>query len=145
MTVPETLKKNWIYIAFVIIVILPLIYVAVAFVMMVNEPSYALELYELNDSDACQPTGYYTENYTIAAKKYNATLLTEEDFKEFPKLAPIIRDRNQKPSFADSKGKGVYHVSYWEEEHSAFTDHFGLFGCLEFKGKRYNFNFMHVD
>jgi len=42
MTVSETLKKNWIYIALFIIVIIPLMYVIVSFVMMVNEPSYAL-------------------------------------------------------------------------------------------------------
>lgn len=51
MTVSETLKKNWIYIVFVIIVIIPLMYVIVSFVMMVNEPSYALVLNELKDSD----------------------------------------------------------------------------------------------
>ena len=110
----------------------------------VNEPNYALVLNELNDGDAIQPTNYYSENYTIG-QTYEVTPLTEEDFKVFPILASIIRDKSQKPIYVDNKGRGVYHVPFWEDEHSAFTSRFGLSGCLEYKGKRYNFVFMHVD
>jgi hypothetical protein len=50
-------------------VILPLIYVGADFVKMTNEPSYCLILTELKDGDATQYTGYYTENYSLGAKK----------------------------------------------------------------------------
>jgi len=143
MTLSETLKKYW-YVPFAIFGILLLCYFIVLFVMISNEPSYRLYLFELNDNSRIQPTGYYTENYTIGYKSQVFTL-TEEDFKVFPKLAPIIRDKNQKPGFVDNEGSIVYTVAYREDEHSAFTSRFGLFGCLEYKGKYYNFNFINVD
>lgn len=73
-------------------------------------------------------------------KKYDAIPLTEEDFKEFPILASIIRDKSQKPDYGSS-----YRVDFWIDGYSAFTYHFSLFGCLEYQKKRYNFNFMQVD
>ena len=143
MTVSETLKKYW-YVPFAIFGILLLSFFIVIFAMMMYNPSYSLRVVELNDSEGIQPTGYYTENYTIGQTSKVSTL-TEEDFKVFPKLAPIIRDKSQKPGFVDNEGRDVYYVDYWEEEHSAFTSRFGLFGCLEYRGKYYNFMFMNVN
>ena len=127
MTFFETLKKYW-YVPFAIFGILLLSYF-ILFVMMVNDPSYRLYVYELNDSH--HPS--------------NAITLTEEDFKVFPKLAPIIRDKSQKPSYTDSEGRSTYYVHYWENEHYAFVSHFGKRGDLEYKGKINRFDFMHVD
>jgi hypothetical protein len=127
MTLSETLKKYW-YIPFAIFGILFLSYF-ILFVMMVNEPSYGLIIYELGNSN--QPS--------------NAIMLTEEDFKVFPKLAPIIRDKSQKPSYIDNEGRNTYTVKYWEDEHYAFVSHFGNWGDLEYKGKHYRFLFMNVD
>jgi hypothetical protein len=144
MTVSETLKKNWIYIAFVIIVIIPLMYVIVSFVMMVNEPSYALVLNELKDSDnpnllieCCNDAGDFVQKSFVIP-------LTEEDFEKFPKLASIMRDKNQKPSYEDNEGRPVYQVYISDEEKGAFESQFPG-GYLEYKGKRYHFAFLHVD
>ena len=83
MTISETLKKNWIYIAFVVIVILPLTYVIVSFVMMMNEPSYALIIEEMNDRDVVETAGYW-DNGTFNHSSNPFINLTEEDFKTFP-------------------------------------------------------------
>jgi hypothetical protein len=144
MTFHETLKEKWIYIAFVIIVIIPLMYVIVSFVMMVNEPSYALVLEELNDSEVIQFTGYFTENGSIIQTS-NVINLTEEDFRLFPKLAPIIRDKDQKALYVNRQDRQVYHVNIWDDEYSAFVSQIGSSGYLGYNGKRYHFAFMHVD
>lgn len=144
MTVSETLKKNWIYIAFVIIVIIPLMYVIVSFVMMMNEPSYALIIEEMNDSDVVETAGYWNNGAFIYTSNPFINL-TEEDFKTFPKLSPIIRDKSQKSSYMGFNGRVTYRVNYWEDEHYTFVSHFGNNGYLEYKGERYWFGFMHVD
>jgi hypothetical protein len=71
--------------------------------------------------------------------------LTEEDFKAFPKLAPIIRDKSQKSNHMGFNGRVNYLVNYWEDEHYTFISHFGYSGYLGYNGKRYWFNFMNVD
>lgn len=146
MTISENLKKHWIYVVFIIIVIIPLMYVVVSFVMMANEPSYRLVIEELNESDDIQSGGYWengslirTSNPAIAIK------LTEEDFKTFPKLASIIQDRSQKSRYIGFNGRVTYWVDYWEDEHYTFVSHFGNNEVLEYKGKRYHFMFMNVD
>jgi len=147
MTSSEPKKNIWNIVVPIMVTLLIVFIVGLSYWFwssVVNEPSYALVINELNDGDVLQPTGYYTENYTIGQTNKDCTL-TEEDFRTFPKLAPIIRDKSQKPDFVDKEGRGVYHVDYWEDEHSAITSRFGLFGCFEYKEKRYNFNFMHVD
>ena len=145
MTVSETLKKNWIFIVFGLIVIIPLMYVMISLVMTNYEPSYALIIEELNEGDVLENTNYW-ENGSLFTN-YNPTTinLTEEDFKTFPKLAPIIRDKSQKSGDVGSNGRVTYQVYYWEDEHYPFVSHFGDGGYLEYKGKRYRFGFIHVD
>lgn len=129
MTVSETLKKNWIYIAFVIIVILPLTYFIVSFIMEMNEPSYAIIIEEMNDSDVVESAGiWYNGSFIYTTNPF--INLTEEDFKTFPKLE-IIRDKSQKNSHVGVNGKVTYSVNYWEEEHYTFVSHFGNNGYLE--------------
>jgi hypothetical protein len=128
----------------VIFLIVFIVWISYLFWSNMNEPSYALVINELKDGDAIQPTSYYTENYTIGQTN-EITPLSEDDFKAFPILTSIIRDKTQKPIYVDDEGRGTYHVPFWEDGYSAFTSRFGLSGCLEYKGERYNFAFMHVD
>jgi hypothetical protein len=144
MPISETLKKNWIYIVFVIILILPLTYVIVSYIMIMNEPSYALTIEEMNDNDTIDSAGEWN-NGTFVYTSNPFINLTEEDFKTFPKLAPIIRDKSQKSSDVGSNGRVAYRIDYWEEEHYTFVSRFGYNGYLEYKGKRYHFIFMNVD
>lgn len=109
-----------------------------------NEPSYALIIEELNDSEIIPFSGYFNEKGEVV-NTTSVVSITEEDFKTFPKLAPIIRDKSQKSSYMGFNGRVTYRVNYWEEEHYTFVSHFGNSGYLEYKGKRYSFGFMHVD
>ena len=119
-------------------------YVIVSLVMTNYEPSYALIIEELNDTEVINVQGYFAENGSFIQTS-NVINITEEDFKTFPKLAPIIRDKSQKSSYLSFNGRLTYRVDYWEEEHYTFVSHFGYNGHLEYKGKRYWFGFMHVD
>jgi hypothetical protein len=146
MTSSEPKKNIWNIVVPIMVILLIVFIVGISYLFWsnMNEPSYSLVINELKDGDAIQPINYYTENYTIG-QKYEVTPLSEDDFKVFPILASIIRDKTQKPIYVDDEGRGTYHIPFWEDGHSAFTSRFGLSGGLEYKGKRYNFAFMHVD
>ena len=95
MTLSEIMKKYW-YIPFTIFGILFLSYFVVGLVMQMNEPSYVLTVYELNDCDVIPFSGYFNEKGEVINTP-RVIPFTDEDFEQFPKLASIIRDKSQKP------------------------------------------------
>jgi hypothetical protein len=74
-----------------------------------RESYSTLYLYELNDSGV--PQGIIIS-------------LTEEDFKECPQLASVIRDKNIKPVQIWDDGKRIYRIPLTVEEMYRFRDHY---------------------
>jgi hypothetical protein len=144
MTISETLKKNWIYIVFIIIVILPLMYVGAIIIVSINEPNYRLEVKKLNENETPNFLIICCDEKGDMVQKTFLIPLTEEDFTQFPELASIIRDENVKSSYADYEGRLYYYVSLSDEEKYAIESHYPG-GYLEYKGNRYHISFMHVD
>jgi hypothetical protein len=149
MTVSETLKKYW-YVPVAIIGIPLLIYLILLILLMgvfpliMNHPPYALIITELNDNETpnflfvcCDEKGDFVQKTFLIP-------LTEEDFTQFPKLASIIRDKNQKNSYMDFNDRVTYKVDISNDEKYTIESHFPG-GYLEYKGKRYNIVFMNVD
>jgi hypothetical protein len=97
-----------------------------------GESFSTLYLYELNGSVA--PQG-------------NITSLAEKDFSIFPKLAPVIRDNNQKPVTVLENGNRLYTIPLTNEEYYKFKNLYvpsgnaGVFEYFfEYKGKYYFYN-----
>jgi hypothetical protein len=87
-----------------------------------GESDSTLYLYELNQSVA--PQG-------------NMISLTEEDFKTYPKLAPVIRDNKQKPIQILKNGNRLYTIPLTMEER---YDYYPLVDkILEYEGKYYSY------
>ena len=123
MTFSETLKKRW----FVLVAILGIIILLICFVfinMIGNVPSEIIFIYELNGSVV--PQG-------------NIISLTENDFKVFPKLAPVIRDLTEKPVETTNDGRLLYKIHLYDNERSAFIPLYGSSGFFEYKGKYYHY------
>jgi hypothetical protein len=129
MTFSDTMKKHW------FISILAIIFIAFCFVIFNwngimtligrGEPHSTLFLYELNESIV--PQG-------------NIISLSEPDFGAFPKLAPVIRDRDQKPDAISDNGRRLYIIPLKSEEYYKFNKLYLAPGFFEYKGKYYFFN-----
>jgi hypothetical protein len=105
MTYIEILKKRW-YVFIAILVIIILLLYWFGFITLIGGGSFStLRLYELNESVVTQG---------------NSISLTEEDFKEFPQLASIIRDKNTKPTLIDKNGIRYYEVNFSSNEFNRF-------------------------
>ena len=95
---------------------------------MIHDPVSTIFIYELNSSVIPQE---------------NSISLTEEDFKVFPKLAPVIRDKTQKAVVIMDDGRLLYKISLFEEdERYTFTIRYGSSGFFEYKGKYYSYGLM---
>jgi len=80
MNIFETLKKRW-YVLIAILGIVIFLMILACFSAIIGDPSATIFIYELNTSVV--PQG-------------NSISLTAEDFRVFPKLAPVVRDKTQK-------------------------------------------------
>ena len=134
MTFSDTLKKNWFISLLVIIFIVSSLLVLswIGFMTLSEEPFSTLSLYELNGSVV--PQG-------------NIIPLAEKDFSVFPKLAPVIRDKNQKPNAILDNGNRLYTIPLTNEEYNKFKNLYlpsgnaGVFEYFfEYKGKYYFYN-----
>jgi hypothetical protein len=137
MTFIELLKKRWyFFIAFVVIGIFVLNWFGI--ITIIGKESFStLYLYESNESVVPQ-------GYTFS--------LTEEDFKEFPQLASVIRDKTAKPTAIyksgirlyyiplSSKEYGLFLARYWSNVSRSETDKpFPHNRIFEYDGKYYEF------
>jgi hypothetical protein len=87
----------------------------------------------------------YKVNQSFVPQK-NIISLTDEDFKVFPKMAPVIRDETQKPD-AIEDDQSLYVIPLTDSEDQIFTERYlpyypgdmsyGRF--LEYKGKYYRY------
>lgn len=133
MTLTDILKKRW-YVFVVIIGVIVLLLVWSGYFSFIGGESFSsLSLYESNES-------LIPQGYTIA--------LTEEDFKEFPQLASIIRDKNTKPTVIYKNGIRFYHISFTSDEYSRFISHYWSNWSrsedrriFEYKGEYYEYGY----
>jgi hypothetical protein len=133
MTFFETLKKRWYIFIAILGIIIILLHWFGYITIFETEHFSTLYLYEQNRSVI--PLGYITH-------------LTEEDFNLFPKLAPVIRDQNQKPLQILDDGERLYTIPLTQEEYYLFNSHYLPFDpamnmeggrSFEYNGKYYNY------
>ena len=105
MPLIEILKARWyVFIAILAILIFLLNWFGV--ITILGKESFStLTLYESNES-------FVPQGNTIS--------LTEEDFKEFPQLASIIRDKTTKPTVISMEGIRSYDIPFTSDEYSLF-------------------------
>jgi hypothetical protein len=111
MTFIEILKKQWYLFIVILVIIVILLNLSSIFSLFAGESFSTLRLYELNGSYI--PQGIHFS-------------LTEEDFKEFPQLALIVRDKNQKPMQIFNDGTKFYMVSLTSNEMERFNSRYWL-------------------
>jgi hypothetical protein len=105
MTLMDILRKRW-YVIIAIFVIIIFLLNWFGFITIIGKESFStLRLYELNES-------VIPQGHTIS--------LTEEDFKEFPQLGSIIRDKNSKPTVISKMGIRSYEIPFSSEEYDRF-------------------------
>jgi hypothetical protein len=121
MTSSEPKKNIWNIVVPIMVILLIVFIVGVSYLLWSNavaESGSTLYIWELNTSDV--PQG-------------NIISLTEEDFKELPPLALVIRDKNQKPVTILENGNRLYWVHLAMEERSKYNGK--CRSVLEYKGK----------
>jgi len=102
---------------------------------MGGESFSTLHLYELNGS-------YIPEGTRFS--------LTEEDFKEFPQLASVIRDKKQNPQKIFPDGTRSYSFPLTESEMYKFNDRYWINSIgenrriFEYHGKYYEFTYPEI-
>ena len=130
MTFIEILKKQWYVFIVILVIIIILLNSSSIFSLFTGESFSTLRLYELNGSYI--PQGIHFS-------------LTEEDFKEFPQLASIIRDKNQNPIQTFDDGTRFYMIPLTVDERDRFKARYWLNSTgedrriFEYKGKYYEF------
>jgi hypothetical protein len=134
MTFIEILKKRW-YVCIAIFVVIILLLNWYGFITLFGKESFStVHLSELNDSVV--PQG-------------KSISLTEEDFKQFPQLASIIRDKNQNAAHSYTilftADEYNWFVSrYWsnisEEDKSQFPPR----RIFEYEGKYYIYDYPQI-
>jgi hypothetical protein len=91
-----------------------------------EDPSATIFIYELNSSVV--PQG-------------NSISLTADDFKVFPKLAPVIRDKTQKKAVGlKDDDRILYKIPLTSAEQSTFDLHYGSSGYFEYNGTYYSYD-----
>jgi len=132
MTFNEILKKRWyVLIAFFVIVFFLLNWFGV--ITIIGKESFStLHLYESNES-------VIPQGHTIT--------LTEDDFKDFPQLASIIRDKKTNPTVIYKNGIRAYHIPFSSKEYSLFLSRYWSNSSgsedrriFEYKGKYFEYD-----
>lgn len=132
MALMETLKKQWHFFIVGVGLIILLFYFSISLSVFLGESFSTLGLYELNGSYIPQGTRF---------------TLTDDDFKEFPQLASIIRDNKQKPVQSRDDGTRVYLIPLTQSEMDGFNNRYWLNSngedrrIFEYNGKYYEFTF----
>ncbi|HSA38479.1 MAG TPA: hypothetical protein P5013_06290 [Methanoregula sp.] len=130
MTFIEILKKQWYVFVVILAIIIILLNLSSIFSLFAGESFSTLRLYELNGS--YNPQGIHFS-------------LTDEDFKEFPQLALIIRDKKQNPLRIHDDSTRFYMISLTANEMDKFNGRYWLNSTgedtriFEYKGKYYEF------
>jgi hypothetical protein len=131
MTFIETLKKRWYVFIVILVIIIILLNLSSIFSLFGGESFSTLRLYELNGSFVPQETRFS---------------LTKEDFKEFPQLASIIRDKNQNPMRTFNDGTRFYMVPLTANEMDSFNNRYWQNSTgenrriFEYNGKYYEYD-----
>lgn len=131
----EILKKHWSVLIVILIMILLLLNWSSLFSLFSGNTFSTLHLYELNGSYVPQGTRFS---------------LNEDDFKEFPQLASLIRDKKQNPQKIFPDGTRSYSVSLTESAMNRFNDRYWLNSMgedrriFEYNGKFYEFTFPEI-
>lgn len=132
MALMETLKKRGYHFILGLGIIILFLYLSISLTVFLGESFSTLGLYELNRSYIPQGTSFS---------------LTDDDFKDFPQLASIIRDNKQKPVQSRNDGTRVYLIPMTQSEMSKFNNHYWLNSTNEdrrifkYNGKYYEFTF----
>lgn len=127
----EILKKQWYVFIVILAIIIILLNSSSIFSLFTGESFSTLRLYEQNGSYI--PQGIHFS-------------LTEEDFKEFPQLASIIRDKNQNPIQTFDDGTRFYMVPLTSDEMARFNSRYWLNRSgelrriFEYKSKYFEFD-----
>ncbi len=131
MTFIEILKKRWYVFIVILVIIIIFLNLPLIFSLFTGESFSTLRLYELNGSYI--PQGIHFS-------------LTEEDFKEFPQLALIIRDKKQNPIQIHDDGTRFYMVPLTANEMDTFNGRYWLNKSgedsrfFEYHGKYYEYD-----
>ena len=132
MTLIEILKKRWSVFVVIIGIFVLLTIWSGHFSFIGGESFSTLGLIELNGSYIPQGTRFS---------------LSDDDFKEFPQLASIIRDTRQNPTQTYKDGTRIYLIPLTESEMYRFNGRYWLNNSgedrriFEYKGKYYEFTF----
>jgi hypothetical protein len=115
MTFIEVLKQNWLSIAIFGIIVVFILNLFGFIVLIPRDPVATIRIHELN---------YVADGQTI--------ILTEDDFKEIPQLAVLIRDHNSaggRVALYSSKDYGNFISRYktYEKEASHIFEYQGKF------------------
>jgi hypothetical protein len=133
MTFSETLKRRWYVVVLIIVVVFIL---AIISIPIIISPHPGVDLTKkVNESGVPRGTIYH---------------LSDEDFKEFPMLSPVIRD-NTKRGIVYANGTRILYVVglSWEEMYK-FNSKFKVYSTnyttgesetyFEYKGQYYSFD-----
>ena len=126
MKSPKTAKNKWDIIVPIILVVL------IVFILACVSWFFG---YIKGESDSAM---YITELNGSAAPQGSVVSLTAEDFQVYTKLAPIFRDKTQKPDAIYEDGTHLYVIPLTMEERHIYNPLMG--STLEFEGKYYSFD-----
>jgi len=130
MTFIELLTKRWYVFIIILGFIILLLNLSSIFSLFGGESFSTVGLYELNESVIPQGTSFS---------------LTEDDFKEFPQLASIVRDKRQNPMQTFDDGKRFYIIPLTEDEMYKFNNRYWvnrsgeMRRIFEYSGKYFEF------
>jgi hypothetical protein len=135
MAISETLKKQW-KVLIAILAIIVIVYIA-----------NSIWSYQVSVGWGTTSRLYITEINESGVPNGNIIHITEEDFKKFPKLAPVIRDKTQRISGVSNNGTLIsYTVFLTDNESSQFSSLYfppnpdNLNRFFEYNGKYYSYN-----
>jgi hypothetical protein len=135
MTFIQILKKRW-YVLIAILAVAIFLLNWFGIITIIGKESFStLHLYELNESVV--PQG-------------NRISLAEGDFKEFPMLASIIRDKKQNPTRIFNDGTRFYMIPFTVNEMDTFNARYWKNSSgenrriFEYNGKYYEYDFPEI-
>ncbi len=135
MTFFETLKKQW------------KVLIAILAIIVIISVAYSIWSYQVSVGWGTTSQLYITEINESGVPNGNIIHITEEDFKKFPKLASVIRDKTQRIDQISNNGTWIhYKLFLTDDERAQFSSLYfppnpdNLDRFFEYNGKYYYYD-----
>ena len=135
MTISEILKRRWI------------ILIAILAIIVIASIAYSIWSYQVSVGWGTNSRLFITEINESGVPNGNIIHITEEDFKKFPKLASVIRDKTQRIDQISNNGTWIhYKLFLTDDERAQFSSLYfplnpdNLERFFEYNGKYYYYD-----